>query len=183
MMAGMVRVLPEMAAEPPSGYVAFVERHLDPLRREAELAAADPLDAERLYTDVLTDVAARWPWLELARTRFGRPDAADQYLQRAFGRRVERPESEPDRSLTFEVWDSVGSLPSGRPLYTSAAARLARQAPSLFRVAIGPLVEAAVAWQHAYAAARRRRLAMRFALGLLAVVLLVRLRMNIAPGG
>jgi hypothetical protein len=167
-----------MAVEPPASYIAFVERHLEPLRRDAERFAADPLDAERLYTEVLTDVAARWAWLEIARTRLGRPDAAEQYLRRSFDRRTVRPEGTQDRSVDVEVWDGGTAPPRTAPV--SAAVRLARQAPALFRIAIGPLVEAAVAWQHAYAAAQRRRLAARIALGLLAVVILARVRLGLS---
>lgn len=175
-----------MLEEPPVGYVAFVERHLDPLRRDAELAADDPIEAERLYTEVLTDVAARWSWLELARTRFGRVDAADRYLWHAFGRRVERPAAGP--GIDIEVWDEApaptrharpASTNYARPAPTNAAVRLARQAPSLFQIAIGPLVEAAVAWRHAYAAARRRRLVGRFAVGFVILMILVRVRLNL----
>jgi hypothetical protein len=178
----MKRVLPEMAVEPPPGYVAFVEAHLDPLRRQAERLSTDPLDAERLSTEILTEVAARWAWLELARTRFGRTDAAERYLERAIDRRAIRPEVGPDRSVEFEVWVDAPAV-DVRRAGTNAAVRLARQAPSLFLVAIGPLVEAALAWQHAYAAARRRRLAGRFALGFLLVVALVRLRFNLPGDG
>jgi len=177
------RVLPEMAVDPPPGYVAFVESHLEPLRRQAERVAADPLDAERLYTDVLTDVAARWTWLELARTRLGRADAAERYLERCLDRHAMRPESDPYRPVEIEVFTehAPGRPAAGRG--TNSAVRLARQAPSLFRVAIGPLVEAAVAWQHAYAAARRRRLAGRLVVAFLIVVALVRLRFNLPHGG
>jgi len=188
-----------MAVEPPPGYVAFVEAHLDPLRRQAEQVSADPLDADRLSTDVLTDVAARWAWLELARTRFGRTDAAERYLERSIGRRTARPDVEPDPAVEFDVWPDSPVASAAEPAImrpasggpgpwfagqrTNAAVRLAQQAPSLFTVALGPLVEAAVAWQHAYAAARRRRLTARLALVFLLVVALVRLRYHLSSGG
>jgi hypothetical protein len=180
-MDGVARVFPEMAAEPPAGYVAFVAAHLDPLRRRAEQVSADPLDAERLSTQVLTDVAARWTWLELARTRLGRADAAERCLERSIGRHTAPPEPEPRRPVEFEVW--VGEAPRLVRTRTNAAVRLAQQAPSLFTVAFGPLVEAAIAWQHAYAAARRRRLTGRLALLFLVLVAVVRLRYRLSGGG
>ena len=69
----MPRVLPRMPDEAPAGYIAFVARHLEPLRRDAARVVGDEEDADRLYPDVLADVAARWGWLELLRTRLGGP--------------------------------------------------------------------------------------------------------------
>src|SRR5439155_5063233 len=68
----------------------FVARHLEPLRRDAARVVGDEEDADRLYPDVLADVAARWGWLELLRTRLGRVGAAETYLHQAFVRRSER---------------------------------------------------------------------------------------------
>ena len=59
-----MRLLPTMALEPPARYVAFVAAHLDPLREQAVGVAGED-EAQRLYPEVLTDVATRWRWLEL----------------------------------------------------------------------------------------------------------------------
>src|SRR3954464_6124747 len=63
-----------MTSEPPAGYVAFVARHLEPLRRDAVRVVGGEEDADHLYVDVLTDVATRWTWRELRRTGRG-PEA------------------------------------------------------------------------------------------------------------
>ena len=78
-----------MTLEPPPGYVDFVARNLAPLRRDAARVVGDESDADVLYQDVLTDVAARWSWLQLS-TALGRSGVADTYLNRAFARRSER---------------------------------------------------------------------------------------------
>src|SRR5262245_17329897 len=103
-----------MSLEPPVGYVAFVARHLEPLRADATQAVGADDGADELYPEVLTDVAARWGWLELMRTRLRRSGAADDYLRRAFDRKVQRWASDrswlvgdaDDVEFDFEVWDS-----------------------------------------------------------------------------
>lgn len=85
----MPRLLPRMPLDPPTAYVAFVERHLDPLRRDASRVVGAEHLGDEVYPDVLTAVAARWSWLEL-QARLGRPGAADGYLRRAFARRAQR---------------------------------------------------------------------------------------------
>jgi hypothetical protein len=84
------RLLPHIEPEPPPGYVAFVASHLEPLRRDAERVTGDERGADRLYPEVLTDVAARWPWFELLRRRLRRPRAAESFLHRAFERRSQQ---------------------------------------------------------------------------------------------
>src|SRR5256885_15563413 len=91
---GGVRLLPHFTIEPPPGYVAFVATHLEPLRREAATALGDEEDGEHLYGDVLTDLAARWRWLELARL-LRRPDVAERYVRRALVRRSHRWRPDP----------------------------------------------------------------------------------------
>ncbi|WP_432987360.1 hypothetical protein [Dactylosporangium sp. CA-233914] len=155
-----------MTSEPPPGYVAFVTRHLEPLRRDAsQVAGAE--DADVLYADVLTDVATHWSWLELRRTRLGRPEAAEDFLGRVFQRRSERwfgsgEESgeEEDRQIT--VTPEERPEKPQRRVYVSTAVRLApmvvpRKARPRNFVA-GPVSEAAIAWWHAYENIRRRRL-------------------------
>lgn len=93
-----------MDDEPPPGYVAFVAQHLEPLRRDAAGVVGDERDADLLYPDVLSDVAARWRWLELLRTRLGRPGAAETYLGRAFARRSQVWRAERDPGPQIEVW-------------------------------------------------------------------------------
>src|SRR5256886_17111871 len=55
-----MRLIPALALEPPHAYVAFVATHLEPLRAQAASVVGDEEDAEQLYPEVLTDVAARW---------------------------------------------------------------------------------------------------------------------------
>ncbi len=89
-----------MPLEPPDGYVAFVAAHLEPLRRQA---AAMVGDADQLYPDVLTDVAARWTWLALL-TRLGRSDAAEACLHQRFARRSQRWfQEQPDPRFAADV--------------------------------------------------------------------------------
>ncbi len=158
-----MRLLPALALEPPPRYVAFVATHLDPLRDEAASVVGGEDDAAQLYPEVLTDVALRWRWLELARALLRRPDTADSYLRRAFVRRSRRWRAEQDELLVepgIEVWtaDEVWTVRPPRPVRSSGATRLAtfvRPAPSSSHSVIA---EAAVAWWHAYEAHRRHRL-------------------------
>jgi hypothetical protein len=150
--------------EPPPGYVAFVARHLEPLRRDAARVVGDEVDADRLYPEVLADVAARWRWLELMRTRLGRPAAADEYLRDAFVRRSQRWRCDQEPVVDIQVWRTDGRTDVEAPLWrpprpslSSAATRLAPFLRPAARVEVGVLAEAAVAWWHAYEASRRRR--------------------------
>ncbi|GAA1895262.1 hypothetical protein [Asanoa iriomotensis] len=86
----MVELVPKMEPEAPEGYVSFVDRHLAALRSESARLAGDAWRAEEIYPDVLTSVAARWRWLELLATRFGRPAAADDYLRQVLAERARR---------------------------------------------------------------------------------------------
>jgi hypothetical protein len=141
----VVQVLPRMAGEAPPGYVAFVERHLEPLRRDAARVVGDESDADRLYPDVLADVAARWRWLELMRTRLGRTGAAETYLHRAFQRRSERwradQESESLVLVDVKVLRPDAGVWSTVPLAQSPVA----QSP----VAQSPVVWSPVVWSPA----------------------------------
>jgi hypothetical protein len=125
-----MRLLPTMALEPPPRYVAFVAAHLDPLREEAAGVAGGEDAAERLYPQVLTDVATRWRRLELLRRWLHQPHAADRYLRRAFARRCRRWRDEtgagpPD--LDVQVWtaDQLWTQRRPRPVRSSGATRLA----------------------------------------------------------
>jgi hypothetical protein len=159
--------------EPPPGYVEFVERHLEPLRRDAARAMVDEREAEELYPEVLTDVAVRWTWLELQRTRFNRPDAADTYLRRSFLRRSQRWSETQQPPIEFQVWRHHDGAPPP-PVRTNAAVRLAEQTRSPARVQVAPIAEAAIAWWHAYEAHRRRRLLVVAVIFLLFVALIIR---------
>jgi hypothetical protein len=177
-----------MAIEPPPGYVSFVARHLEPLRRDAAGVVGDERDADLLYPEVLTDVAGRWAWLELLRTRLGRPAAADVYLGQAFARRslqwhADQPstleikvsavvDTWPNESRPVVVWSDpaweaersgaawleVPRAVPSGPTRTSVAVRLAPFVRPAARVAASPVAEAAIAWWHAYEAYRRRRI-------------------------
>src|SRR5213082_2081118 len=77
-----MRLVPALALEPPHAYVDFVATHLEPLRAQAASVVGGDEEAEQLYPDVLTDVAARWRWLRW-RTWLSRREAADSYLRRS----------------------------------------------------------------------------------------------------
>jgi hypothetical protein len=157
-----------MTSEPPPDYVAFVTRHLEPLRRDASRVVGDE-DADHLYVDVLTDVATHWSWLQLRRTRLGHPGAADDFLGRVFQRRAERwfaapgdDSPAPGDDLQITVTPEHREEPPARRVYVSSAVRLAPLVlPRRSRVGAfvaGPIAEAAIAWWHAYENIRRRRL-------------------------
>jgi len=146
-----------MAPEPPSGYVAFVARHLGPLRHEAAAVLGGDHSAGWLYPDVLTDVASRWGWLEM-RARLGRTDAAEAFLERAFARRSQRWHAEHwarevgGDDYGFEVWLADAPPPVFR---SNTAVRLADQVLPVGPAEVGPVAEAAVAWWHAYETRRQ----------------------------
>ncbi|GAA4704374.1 hypothetical protein [Phytohabitans rumicis] len=175
----MPRLLPRISPEPPPEYVAFVEHHLDALRRDAARVVGTERDADHLYPDVLTDVATRWRWLELQRTRLRQPGATDLYLRRAFSRRAEHWQAPELLPLDADVWPvevqvwSAGTVeppgPPLRPALSSVALRLAPHLDPTQRPRAGPLGEAAVAWWHACETHRRRR---RIAAVVVALVLL-----------
>jgi hypothetical protein len=156
-----------MTSEPPAGYVAFVTRHLEPLRRDASRVVGGDEDADHLYVDVLTDVATRWPWLELQRTRLGQQAAAEDFLGRVWKRRAERwytgdESPDPDDDLQITVTPERAEEPPTRRVYVSNAVRraplvLPRRSRASSFIA-GPASEAAIAWWHAYENIRRRRL-------------------------
>jgi hypothetical protein len=176
----MPRLLPRISPEPPPEYIAFVEHHLDALRRDAARVVGTEQDADYLYPDVLTDVAARWGWLRLQK-RLVQADATDVYLRRAFSRRADSwraPDLMPLESLDeawpveVQVW-STGSIdppppPPPRAKASSIAVRLAPHLDPTQRPQAGPLAEAAVAWWHACEMRRRRR---RIAIGVFALIL------------
>jgi hypothetical protein len=188
----MLRLVPPMPTEPPDGYVAFVERHLDSLRREAASVVGDERDADQLYPDVLTDVAARWRWLDLLHTRLNQPEAGERYLRQAFARRSQRWQAEQMYPVEIEVWQpepparpswpSAGFAPvsATAAAWSSMALRLATQVTPGPRVEVRAIAEATVAWWHAYEARRRRKLYAGLAL-LFAFAMLV-LRLQEASG-
>jgi len=177
----MPRLLPRISPEPPPEYIAFVEHHLDGLRRDAARVVGTEQDADYLYPDVLTDVAARWGWLKLRR-RLRLEDVTDVYLRRAFTRRADSwraPDLLPLESLEeawpveVQVW-STGSVdppppPPPRAPASSVALKLAPHLDPTQRPQAGALAEAAVAWWHACEARRRRR---RIAAGVVALILI-----------
>ena len=177
----MPRLIPRMTTEPPAEYVAFVARHLTPLRLDSARVAGDADSADELSGGVLTAVAIRWWWLELLRTRLGRSRAAEEFLDRAFAQESGRRDADPfgDETLQIEVsaWTPVdrddGPPPERRVLVSNAV----RLAPLLLREERrlpGPVCEAAIAWWHAYEARRRQRILAVVGIGLLLLALLAR---------
>jgi hypothetical protein len=159
-----------MTSEPPPEYVAFVERHLEPLRRDAARVVGGEHDADLLYPDVLTDVATHWGWLELQRTRLGKTAAADAYLDRAFAHRSERwAPAQAGSDIEIHVWASEAAP---RPVYISNATRLAPLIALPKRAHAAPICEAAIAWWHAYEERRRRKFLAVAAVGLVFLAIL-----------
>src|SRR3954464_7241685 len=128
-----MRLVPALPLEPPHAYVEFVATHLEPLRAQAASVVGAEEDAEQLYPEVLTDVAARWRWLRW-RTWLSRHEAAESYLRRAFAGRSrgwrERKREEESAGwapVEFEVW-TAERWPAYRPPRaerSSGATRLA----------------------------------------------------------
>jgi hypothetical protein len=175
--------LPRLVLEPPPGYVAFVARNLEPVREEATRMVGDERVADRLYPDVLTDVAVRWGWLELRRRWLRRPDAAEGYLRRALARRWQHWQSEetwataePGGTVDIQVLRPDEPLPRWSRASASAAVRLAPQLAPTARPTFGPSADAAIAWWHAYETRRRRRWLVVLVAALVLVALLVRLQ-------
>ncbi len=181
-----MRLLPELELEPPSEYVAFVAEHLMPLRDDAAGVVGDRQHAGELYPEVLTDVAVRWRWLQLWRHRFGRPAMAEEYLRRAFDRRSQQwyaaRAADDEPMVEFQVWSgeqTPGYLPAA-PRESRATRLAAFVLPAAAEV--GPEVEAAIAWWHAYEAHRRRRLIARVTLTVIIFMVFWRLR-GVTNGG
>src|SRR5262245_35342555 len=174
----MVSLLPRMALEAPAGYVMFVAGHVDWLRAETTRAVGDEHDADRLYPDVLSDVARWWRWLELRRTLLRQHKAADEYLHRALIRRVRRWDAERIwGSGQEELWSGdihVWHREADRPAWSSSAVRLAPYLRPTARVEVSPVAEAAIAWWHAYETRRRHRVVAILVLTLVLVAVLVR---------
>jgi uncharacterized protein YndB with AHSA1/START domain len=163
-VAGLLRLPPE----PPPGYAAFVAQHLDGAREDATRMVGDVAAADRLYPEVLTDVAVRWGWLELRRRLLHQPDAAEEYLRRALDRRWQRWQAEQHREVEPVAMVDIRVLPPDGPgprrpaphrfgAPRSAAVRLAPQLAPAARPASEPVAEAAIAWWHAHETRRRRR--------------------------
>jgi hypothetical protein len=187
-----------MSQEPPAGYVAFVARHLEPLRRDAALITGDEADAGDVYTPALTDVAARWRRFEFM-NRFDpasdRPHPAEAYLERAVARRSAGwHEQTDDNEPHIEVWSADRAPPPPVPLNpdaaqyrrtgkaarrVSAAVRIANARPTPLATA-SAVAEAAIAWVHAYEAHLRHRRIAGGAAALLGLLLIygLQLRLN-----
>jgi len=170
-----VELVPKMEAEAPDGYVSFVDRHLVSLRFESAQLAGDAWHAEEIYPEVLSDVAARWQWLELLSKWFGRPGAADDYLRQVLSTRAKRWRAEQIYEVEMVVLraDAVAEPVVETPKAATSSAGLARyRRTGAGRSSIGlkqarflsplrrpptPIAEATIAWFHAYEAYRRRK--------------------------
>ncbi len=159
-----------MSLEPAPGYRRFVERHFDALRRDARRLAGDGPHVDEFCSDVLAEVALRWRWFELLRTRLRHDDPAGEYLGTALARRIARWRAEPvvadDEPREIEVtvyrptapveWPPVPPVRRPPAPQTSAAARIAAVRP-LPTYTPSAAVEAVIAWLHAYHAYGRYR--------------------------
>jgi hypothetical protein len=171
--------LPRLSVEPAPGYRPFVESHLPDLRRDAQRLAGDGLAADEMVCGALTDVALRWPWFELARRRLGRPDPAGEFLDTALVRRCARWQPEaPESPVEVTVTEWAGWWEPPRPRAgTSAAVRVAAAAAGLPSTP-SAVLEAAIAWVHAYQTYNRYRRVAAAVLVAVVVLLLTRLRMS-----
>lgn len=182
----MRSLLPRLSSEaPPPEYVAFVARHLADLRRDAEELCDQ--DADHFCTQVLTDVAVRWPWLELLRTAFGVRRAEDSYLRTALQRRSQQRSIEEGDLVPVQVWSDDEPLRAPahragppRPARTSAALRMAPMVRPAPRHEAVPVIEAAIAWVHAMETYRRCRYLAFGALIFALVAVVARLNMMIS---
>jgi hypothetical protein len=154
---------------------------------------ADDADADRLYPQVLVDVAARWSWLELSGAYLRRPGAADRYLRAAFARRSQGWQSwwEAENTAGPPACDiqvlrpdrPPPPLSGGVPARSSAAVRQAEYLHPTSRTEVGPLAEASIAWWHAYEAHRRRLLIAALVAALILLLTLLRIGQAIGPAG
>jgi hypothetical protein len=176
----VAELLPRMPAEAPEAYVSFVDRHLGDLRTESARLAGDPTHGDEIYPEALADVAARWQWLELMRTRLGRAGVAEEYLRRTLATRAQRWRDDQIYPVEVVVTRADGGPPpgpftgppaprsaGGRSPYAPPPAGSARPRASLglrqaaflspARELPAAIAEAAIAWWHAYEVQRRRR--------------------------
>jgi hypothetical protein len=154
----MTELVARMEPEAPPDYVTFVGRHIATLRTESDRLTGDIGHGEEIYAEALSDVAARWRWFELLRTRLGRPAVADHYLRRTLDARAKRWRDEQPYPVEVRAIRSVSdpAPPRRRQLHSTLGLRQAAfLAPEHHPPA--PVAEAAIAWWHAYEAHRRRR--------------------------
>lgn len=196
--------LPQISLEPAPGFLPFVETHLAALRSDARRLTGDGTVATEVSSGVLTDVALRWYWFELLRLLLGRRDAARAFLDVALNRRcARRLLREPDDGYVGPAVH-VESADAARP-YVVAAARwypepdltaiahapaapvsraptLSSAAVRLAMVGMAPpatpsaVLEAVIAWIHAYETYVRWRRIAATALAAILMLVLVRLR-------
>jgi hypothetical protein len=74
------------AIAPPPGFLAFVERNLDGLRRQTDELTGNPELADRLRIDLLSRVATRWQRFGRRGGEADRLSAAEEYLAEQFSR-------------------------------------------------------------------------------------------------
>jgi hypothetical protein len=151
-----------MSSEPPPEYVAFVERHLEPLRTRCGRVVGDERDADMLYPDVLAQVASHWEWLQLQRTLLHKPAAAESALEHALSRMTHKwqapiEDTVPESEIEFRVWADDDYKPPPVSLAVSNAVKLAPVMRLPTRWVAGALCEATIAWCHRDEIRRRRR--------------------------
>lgn len=153
-----------MASEPPPEYVAFVERHLEPLRSQCGRVVGDERDADLLYPDALAQVASRWQWLEWQRVVLHKPAAAESALEHTLTRLIHKwqaPVDDGDEEerpeFQFTIWDDDDFRPPPVPLAVSNAVKLAPLMRLPTQWVAGALCEATIAWCHRDEIRRRRR--------------------------
>ena len=173
----MLSLLSRMTTETPRGYTEFVKEHLESLRHDTVQVAGQERDAERLCTEVLTDVAMRWDWLQRC-ARLGWRDASDTYLERVLARRSDQWRSEEAWPVDIYVWQSDEPDQAPPPEWTSAALRMAPHILPESTYEAAPVAEAAIAWVHAHHAYQRRRFIAAVVLLVVVLTALTRIQRN-----
>lgn len=155
--APMPYLVPPMDPEPPGDYLVFVAENLAVARGEAARLAGGDAHADEIYPQALADVAGRWRRLRLLR-RLGRRDATSDFLRRRLTARAKQWREDQIYEIDVRPLRPPTAAQAGLVADT-VARRLAPLLPPTVRLQQRPVAEAAIAWSHAYARHRLRRLA------------------------
>lgn len=168
-------VIPPMDDEPPAEYVGFVTAQAGGLRRDAARLVGGDRVAERIYLDVLTDVAGHWRRLGWWSRLSGRDAVAGYALRRLVSRAGQWREDQVYPVEVTAIRTEVAHRPAGRlrasyardgapPDDTSLALRKAAVLDTTARASLDALADAEIAWVHAWRRSQWRHV-LRLAIG------------------